>query len=156
MRNLVVSPGVRRFAASLTFLVLIQVWASQAYASSGESDASEIFFSIAYVFGSLFAIVYKIGVRIIRQLTGKKFRWRALFFPILWANIISVPLVFVVMPKFGRPTGHFFTDAIYAYLTTYAFIDMTRDFFEIRDLIGAQSAHAITQDVARQNGNKGV
>lgn len=126
----------------------VQLWGFGAFASTpGEPAPSEIFVTWSYVFGTLAAIIYKMSVGSSKHLIGKTFRMRALLWPIVWSAVISFPLVFIVMPKFGRPSGFFWTDVIYAYLTTYAVIDMAADFFILSELIRAKFQQAVEQDV---------
>ncbi|HWR00189.1 MAG TPA: hypothetical protein VN397_05095 [Candidatus Methylomirabilis sp.] len=137
----------RVIAALIAAVPFIAFGMSTAYASTPDASApAEIFVTISYVLGTLTAIVYKMSVGSAKHIVGKTFRLRALLWPILWSAIISFPLVFMIMPKFGRPTGFFWTDAIYAYLTTYAVIDMASDFFVLSDIIRAKFQEAVAKD----------
>ena len=88
----------------------------------------------AYVLGSLSAIVYKMSVGSAKHLIGRTFRLRMLVLPVAVATLISIPLVCMIMPRFGPPTGRPMNDVIYAFLTTYATIDMTADFYIVSEL----------------------
>ncbi len=135
------------FLCTLSVFLAVQLWGFGAFASTpGEPVPSEIFVSWSYVAGTLAAIVYKMSVGSAKHIAGKSFRLRSLLWPIVWSAVISFPLVFMIMPKFGRPTGLFWTDAIYAYLTTYAVIDMASDFFILSDIIRAKFQEAVDRD----------
>ncbi len=111
---------------------------------------NSIYVTLPYVLGTLTGIIYKMAVGATKHLVGRTFRIRALFFPVLWSALLSFPLVFVIMPKFGRPSGNFMDDLIYAYLTTYAMIDMTADVFIITEIIRGKYAEAVERE-ARSN-----
>jgi hypothetical protein len=111
-----------------------------------EAGPSVVYVNAAYVLGTLAAIVYKMAVGSAKHLVGRTFRMRVLVWPVLLAAVISFPLVFMIMPKFGRPTGVFMADLIYAYLTTYAVIDMTADFYVIYALIQKKFEQAAEKD----------
>ena len=98
-------------------------------------EASQILYvTWAYALGSLSAIVYKMSVGSAKHLIGKTFRFRMLVQPVVVATIVSFPLVCMIMPRFGPPTGRSMNDFIYAFLTTYATIDMTADFYIVSEL----------------------
>lgn len=139
-------------AASIVVFILIQVWAFGAFASPADPSPTDIYVTLPYVLGTLAGIVYKMAVGATKHLVGRTFRFRALFYPVMWSALLSFPLVFVIMPKFGRPTGNFMTDMIYAYLTTYAMIDMTADVFLITEIIRGKYAEAVDRD-ERTNGS---
>ena len=94
-----------------------------------------VFFTSSYVLGSLGAIVCKMVMGSAKHLVGKTFRLRMLISPIVSAVLFSFPLVFIIMPRFGPPSGRWGNDWIYAYLTTYTTVDMTADFFTVYALI---------------------
>lgn len=131
-------------------VLAMQTFSLAAFAGGDEYKPSEIYVSAAYILGSLAAIVYKMAVGSVKHISGKTFRLRALIMPILWSVFLSFPLVFIVMPKFGKPTGLFFTDFVYTYLTTYAMIDMTADFFSIYDVVRNKFVQSADKD-ARQS-----
>lgn len=132
-------------------ILAVQAFALTAFAGGDETKPSEIFVSAAYILGSLAAIVYKMAVGSFKHLAGKTFRLRALIVPILWSVLLSFPLVFIVMPKFGKPSGLFFTDFIYTYLTTYAMIDMTADFFSISDVVRNKLVESTDKDARKSH-----
>lgn len=142
--------ATRRLFVSCMFLSIV-FGSFAANASNGDPAPGEIFVTLAYVCGTLSAIVYKMAVGSTKHLVGKTFRWRVLIWPIVLSAVISFPLVFVIMPKFGRPTGHFGADMIYAFLTTYVTIDMTADFYIISALIEKKFEQAADKD-GRESG----
>lgn len=145
----------RFFVASLAVIPGFAFVASSAFASSpGEPTPGEIFVVWSYILGTLGAIVYKMSVGSAKHIAGKTFRLRTLLWPIVWSAVISFPLVFMIMPKFGKPSGFFWTDVIYAYLTTYAVIDMASDFFILSDIIRAKFQEAVDKD-ARESSPPG-
>jgi len=89
----------------------------------------------AYVTGTLAAFIYKMAVGSVKHIAEKTFSLKALLLPILWSAILTFPLVFLIAPRYGKPTGVFFTDMIYAYLTCYATIDMLADYYTINHII---------------------
>jgi len=119
----------------IVVVLVVQAFSLAAFATEADLKASEINISVAYVLGALAAIVYKMSVGSFKHLEGKTFRMRALLTPIISAAFLSLPLVLIIMPKFGKPTGSFWTDLIYTYLTTYALIDMTADYFSINEIV---------------------
>jgi len=130
-------------------VLAVQTFSLVAFAGGDEFKPSEIFVSAAYILGSLAAIVYKMAVGSVKHISGKTFRLRALIMPILWSVFLSFPLVFIIMPKFGKPTGMFFTDFVYTYLTTYAMIDMTADFFSIYDVVRNKFVESADKDARK-------
>jgi len=130
-------------------VLAIQAYSLAAFAGDPEFKPSEIYVSAAYILGTLAAIVYKMAVGSVKHLSGKTFRLRALIMPIIWSVFLSFPLVFVIMPKFGKPTGMFFTDFVYTYLVTYAMIDMTADFFAIYDVVRNKFIESADKDARK-------
>lgn len=136
------------FLCTLSVFLAVQLWGFGAFASApGDSARPEIFVSWTYIVGGLAAIIYKIGVGSAKHIVGRSFRYRSLLWPIAFGIVICLPLLFMIMPKFGPPTGHFWSDMIYAYLTTYAIIDMASDFFILSDIIRAKFQEAVDKDV---------
>ncbi|MFA5185988.1 MAG: hypothetical protein WC551_05850 [Patescibacteria group bacterium] len=131
-------------------ILAVQAFALTAFAQEADKP-TEIHFSAAYLLGTLAAIVYKMAVGSAKHLAEKDFRFRALIVPIIGSVFLSFPLVFIVMPKFGKPTGLFFTDFIYTYLTTYALIDMTADYFSINDIVKNRLLKAADKDARRSH-----
>ncbi len=126
-------------------VLAVQTFALTVFAQEVDKP-SEIFVSCAYIMGTLAAIVYKMAVGSAKHLADRDFRFRALIVPIIGSVFLSFPLVFVIMPKFGKPTGNFFTDFAYTYLTTYAMIDMTADFFTIMEIVKKRIGMAADRD----------
>jgi hypothetical protein len=144
---------VMRYIVPVAVFIAVQLWGFGAFANPLEPEPTEIFLTYAYVFGTLGAIVYKMSVGSAKHIVGRTFRLRVLLMPVMWSVVISVPLVFMIMPKFGRPTGVFSTDLIYAYLTTYAVIDMTADFYILSDIIRQAYKDAVDRE-EKENGDK--
>lgn len=134
--HLLVSTGI--FLVGL--IVVPRVFAQQV------STPDELYFTWAYVLGTACALGYKMGIGTLKRLQEKRFRWAKLLWPSFVSFLLSVPLIFVVMPKFGRPTGSFTTDIIYAYLTTYTLVDMTSDLFTVREIISEMISRATDED----------
>lgn len=145
------------FVLPIALFLAVQLWAFGALATTpaGESAPTPIYVTLAYVIGTLTAIVYKMAVGSTKHLAGRTFRLRALLLPVAWSVLLSFPLVFVIMPKFGRPSGVFVTDVIYAYLTTYAMIDMTADFFTIYTIIQRKFIEAADRDARESHPGNG-
>lgn len=94
-----------------------------------------VFITTSYVLGSLSAIVCKMAFGSAKHLVGRSFRLRMLISPVVSAVFLSFPLVFIILPRFGPPSGRWGNDWFYAFLTTYATVDMTSDFFKVHDSV---------------------
>lgn len=135
----------RRLLASCVFLTIILV-SFAAFGSTAKSGPIGALTTVAYILGSVGAFVYKTGVGSVKHLATKTFRLRALIVPGVWAALLSLPTVFLILPFLGPPSGRFVTDMLYAYLTTYALIDMSADSYILFVLFQKKFEEAAEKD----------
>lgn len=92
-----------------------------------------IYVSWAYALGVIAALSYKVIVPVLKHRMRQEFKLRLLIIPSVAGLMVSLPLVFMALPAFGPPRGVFLSDLAYAFVTTYAFMDITADLFRLQD-----------------------
>ncbi len=126
---------MKRISTCAFLFVLLM--APSALGQEPSGPRPELYFTWAYVVGALAAMSWKVTIGVYKKMPTRRFKWKKLLVPTGTAVIVSIPLVFLVMPHFGRPTGNVMGDMIYAYLTTYTLVDMTADVFTVINLLRA-------------------
>ncbi len=96
---------------------------------------AHIYTGWAYALGLIAALSYRIIVPVVKHRLRQEFRLRLLIIPFGAGLVVSLPLVFMALPSLGPPRGVFLSDLIYAFVTTYAFMDITADIFRLQELI---------------------
>ncbi|TAK05304.1 hypothetical protein EPO33_05060 [Patescibacteria group bacterium] len=91
--------------------------------------------SWAYLFGLIAALSYKIIMPVVKHRMRREFRLRLFIIPYCVGMMVTLPLVFMALPSLGPPRGDFFSDFAYAFVTTYAFMDITADLFRLQEEI---------------------
>jgi len=126
----------RRVPASLIsipVLAVVLLIATHAAADGGGADG--IYFTAAYIVGSVLAIGYKTLVACVKYVSLRVFRLGMLLYPMFLAILIAIPTVFYALPHLGPPSGKFAPDMIYAFLTTYTIFDITGDAFKLTGIM---------------------
>ncbi|OGL73507.1 hypothetical protein A3D72_02840 [Candidatus Uhrbacteria bacterium RIFCSPHIGHO2_02_FULL_57_19] len=118
---------------SIPVLAVVLLIATHAAADGGGADG--IYFTAAYIVGSVLAIGYKTLVACVKYVSLRVFRLGMLLYPMFLAILIAIPTVFYALPHLGPPSGKFAPDMIYAFLTTYTIFDITGDAFKLTGIM---------------------
>ena len=118
---------------SIPFLALVFFLSSRAEADTNGPDG--VYFTAAYLVGTLGAIGYKTLIACVKYFSRKIFRLSLLLYPMFLALLIAGPTVFYALPHLGPPSGKFAPDMIYAFLTTYTIFDITGDAFKLTGIM---------------------
>ncbi|MEK7073074.1 MAG: hypothetical protein AAB974_01405 [Patescibacteria group bacterium] len=94
---------------------------------------AHIYTGWAYALGLIAALSYKVIIPVVKHRLRQEFRLRLLIVPFGAGLLVSLPLVFMALPSLGPPRGVFFSDLVYAFVTTYAFMDITADLFRLQE-----------------------
>lgn len=91
------------------------------------------YFSGAYIIGLIAALSYKIAIPIVKHRMRQEFKLRLLIIPYSVGMMVTLPLVFMVLPALGPPRGEFISDFAYAFFTAYGTMDITADLFRLQE-----------------------
>lgn len=151
------APIVRRKAVSIlgpvaVFWIFFLAWTFTpsirhivgitAQASPVDASPSRASLMIPFVIGSLCAIAWKAFAGGTKNFVGKTFDWKALLVPVGLSVLLSIPIVLIYMPLFGKPTRVFSSDSFSAYVTTFTMIDLCKELYEIREIVRSLRAVA--------------